>query len=80
MSTHSNFIEQRLNFAKDLLRSGNVNRAISICEELLSPAAMISHGKEIFSFIADAVEKSGNIDKAEAIRIRSKELFRFINH
>lgn len=75
MSTHSNFIEQRLNFAKDLLRSGNINRAISICEDLLSPAAMISHGKEIFTFIADAVEKSGNIDKAEAIRIRSKELF-----
>lgn len=75
MSTHSKFVEQRLHFAKDLLRSGNVHRAISICEELLSPAAMLSHGKEIFSFIADAVEQSGNREKASSIRMRSQELF-----
>jgi len=75
MSTHSKFVEQRLHFAKDLLRSGNVHRAISICEELLSPAAMLSHGKEIFSFIADAVEQSGNSEKASNIRMRSQELF-----
>ncbi|MFN5006079.1 MAG: hypothetical protein ACK5GO_01135 [Ignavibacteria bacterium] len=75
MSTHSKFVEQRLHFAKDLLRSGNVHRAISICEELLSPAAMLSHGKEIFSFIADAVEQSGNREKASNIRMRSQELF-----
>jgi len=75
MSTHSKFVEQRLHFAKDLLRSGNVHRAISICEELLSPAAMLSHGREIFSFIADAVEQSGNREKASNIRMRSQELF-----
>jgi len=75
MSTHSKFVEQRLHFAKDLLRSGNMHRAISICEELLSPAAMLSHGKEIFSFIADAVEQSGNREKASNIRMRSQELF-----
>ena len=75
MSTHSKFVEQRLHFAKDLLRSGNVHRAISICEELLSPAAMLSHGREIFSFIADSVEQSGNHEKASNIRMRSQELF-----
>jgi len=52
-----------------------VHRAISICEELLSPAAMLSHGREIFSFIADAVEQSGNREKASNIRMRSQELF-----
>ncbi|MBM4173225.1 MAG: hypothetical protein FJ212_02590 [Ignavibacteria bacterium] len=52
-----------------------MHRAISICEELLSPAAMLSHGKEIFSFIADAVEQSGNREKASNIRMRSQELF-----
>lgn len=52
-----------------------MHRAISICEELLSPAAMLSHGREIFSFIADAVEQSGNREKASNIRMRSQELF-----
>jgi len=52
-----------------------MHRAISICEELLSPAAMLSHGKEIFSFIADAVEQSDNREKASNIRMRSQELF-----
>lgn len=75
MSTHSQFVEQRLHFAKDLLRSGNVHRAISVCEELLSPAAMLTHGKDIFAFIADAVEQSGNSEKASIIRLRSQELF-----
>lgn len=75
MSTHSQFVEQRLHFAKDLLRSGNVHRAISVCEELLSPAAMLTHGKDIFAFIADAVEQSGNSEKASNIRLRSQELF-----
>jgi len=75
MSTQSQFIQHRLNFAKDLLKSGNIHRAISICEDLLSPASMVSHGKEIFAFIADAVEQSGNVQKAHDIRVRAKELF-----
>lgn len=75
MSNHSNFVQQRLDFAKDLLRAGNVHRAISICEDLLSPASILSHGKDIFTFIADAMERSGDITKAQLIRARSIELF-----
>jgi tetratricopeptide (TPR) repeat protein len=75
MSSFTDYTEQRLIYARDLLKSGDIQRALSICEQLLSPASIFSHGKEIFLIISDAIEKAGDFDKATLIRKRADELF-----
>ena len=75
MSSFTDYTEQRLLYARDLLKSGDIQRALSICEQLLSPASIFSHGKEIFLIISDAIEKAGDFDKATLIRKRADELF-----
>jgi tetratricopeptide (TPR) repeat protein len=75
MSAFTDYTEQRLIYARDLLKSGDIQRALSICEQLLSPASIFSHGREIFLIISDAIEKDGDFDKATLIRKRADELF-----
>jgi len=75
MSSFTDYTKQRLIYARDLLKSGDIQRALSICEQLLSPASIFSHGKEIFLIISDAIEKAGDFDKATLIRKRADELF-----
>jgi tetratricopeptide (TPR) repeat protein len=75
MSSFTDYTEQRLIYARDLLKSGDIQRALSICEQLLSPASIFSHGKEIFLIISDAIEKAGDFNKATLIRKRADELF-----
>lgn len=75
MSSFTDYTEQRLLYAQDLLKSGDIQRALSICEQLLSPASIFSHGKEILLIISDAIEKAGDFDKATLIRKRADELF-----
>ena len=75
MSSFTDYTKQRLIYARDLLKSGDIQRALSICEQLLSPASIFSHGKEIFLIISDAIEKAGDFNKATLIRKRADELF-----
>jgi len=75
MSSFTEYTEQRLVYARDILKSGEIQRALSICEQLLSPASILSHGREIFLLIADAIELSGDAVKASVIRNRAEELF-----
>ncbi|MFM8456896.1 MAG: hypothetical protein ACKOAK_09020 [Ignavibacteria bacterium] len=75
MSSFTDYTEQRLVYARDILKSGEIQRALSICEQLLSPASILSHGREIFLLIADAIELSGDISKAVLIRKRAEVLF-----
>ena len=75
MSSFTDYTEQRLMYARDILKSGEIRRALSVCEQLLSPASILTHGKEIFLIIADAIELSGDIEKAAMIRGRADALF-----
>ena len=75
MSSFTDYTEQRLIYARDVLKSGDIQKALSICEQLLSPASIFSHGKEIFLIISDAIEKAGDFKKATLIRNRADELF-----
>lgn len=75
MSSFTDYTEQRLIYARDILKSGQIQRALTICEQLLSPASILSHGREIFLIISEAIELSGDRNKAEMIRSRADELF-----
>ena len=75
MSSFTDYTEQRLIYARDVLKSGDIQKALSICEQLLSQASIFSHGKEIFLIISDAIEKAGDFKKATLIRNRADELF-----
>ena len=79
MSSFTDYTKQRLIYARDILKSGEIQRALSVCEQLLSPASILSHGKEIFLIISDAIELSGDIEKAAMIRKRTDALFPDIN-
>jgi tetratricopeptide (TPR) repeat protein len=74
MSSFEDYTQQRLNFARDLLKSGELQRALTVCEQLLSPASMLSHGADIFMIIADALEISGDTSRADIIRERAHVL------
>lgn len=75
MSSFTDYTAQRLIFARDMLKSGQIQRALSVCEQLLSPASILSHGREIFLIISDAIELSGDMKKASMIRQRADVLF-----
>lgn len=75
MNAFTDYIDQRLEFARDLLASGDIRRALSICEQLLSPASLATHGKEIFTLIASSLDSIGETIQADMIRNRIQELF-----